>query len=135
MEQRRFKRFDIKLPMQLLRNGFQPLSATGQTKNMSSGGVLFTSDAKIEVGEAIEYVIALVGDRESAQPVTLHCLGKVVRLEEAVPQPEEPAWYSHWWLWTAAGVVLAGSVTAAVTLSGGSDGPAPGSLGILDGRR
>ena len=90
MEQRRFKRFDIKLPLRLLRNGFRQLSATGETKNMSSGGVLFTSDAKIEVGEAIEYVITLTADRESSEPVTLHCLGKVMRLEEIEPQqPEE----------------------------------------------
>jgi hypothetical protein len=30
-------------------------------------------------------------------------------------------WYERWWVWTAAGVVVAGSITAAVLLSGSSD--------------
>lgn len=30
------------------------------------------------------------------------------------PPPEKQPWYTRWWVWTAAGVVVAGGVTAAV---------------------
>lgn len=38
------------------------------------------------------------------------------------PAPAEPpAWYARWWVWTAAGVAVAGGVTAVVLLSRGGD--------------
>lgn len=52
------------------------LPAIGETRNLSSGGVLFFSDAQIEPGETIEYTIQL--DGEPAGP-SIHCLGKVTR--------------------------------------------------------
>lgn len=33
---------------------------------------------------------------------------------QPVPQPAATAWYGKWWVWTIVGVVVAGSVTAAV---------------------
>ena len=48
---------------------------------MSSTGVLFATDAKIEVGEPIEYVISLAPSSETPNGVNLHCLGKVTRLD------------------------------------------------------
>jgi hypothetical protein len=87
VEQRRSKRFEIKLPVKLLRNGIRPVAGAGETRNLSSGGVLFASDIKIDIGEPVEYVIHL------ANPggVDLHCLGKVMRLDTGIPGWEDKA--------------------------------------------
>ena len=51
VEQRRSKRFDVKLPVRLIRNGLRSITGIGETKNLSSGGVLFNSDTRIDIGE------------------------------------------------------------------------------------
>ena len=86
VEQRKARRFDIKLPVRIVRNGVRPFAGAGQTRNLSSAGVLFASDSKIEVGEPIEYVITLMPNGGAPQPVDLHCLGKVMRSDEALPE-------------------------------------------------
>jgi len=53
----------------------------GLTKNISSGGVLFTAGKEPEIGASIEYVIALGGP--SDQRVSLRCIGKVLRANRA----------------------------------------------------
>ncbi len=52
----------------------------GLTKNISSGGVLFTSEKEPDLGSSIEYVITLGGSLE--QTVSLRCIGKVVRYKK-----------------------------------------------------
>jgi hypothetical protein len=81
IEQRKAKRFDLKLPVEVVRRSFQPVSSTGTTKNMSAGGVLFTSTVPIEVGEPIEYIITFPTHPINGGTVSLRCLGKVLRLE------------------------------------------------------
>jgi hypothetical protein len=87
VEQRRSKRFDVKLPVKLLRNGLRSISGVGETKNLSSGGVLFNSDTRIDIGEPVEYLISLSPEGE----VNLHCLGKVIRLDGGEGARQEPA--------------------------------------------
>ncbi len=89
MEQRKSKRFDVKLPLRIVRNGVRPLAGFGETKNLSSSGVLFASDTRLDVGEAVEYIITLSGQKPNA--VNLHCLGKVTRLETPSPEWHESA--------------------------------------------
>lgn len=73
--------------MRLIRNGLRPVSGAGQTRNLSSGGVLFASDVKIDPGEAVEYII----DLEESGRINLHCLGKVIRLDaDGREDPERP---------------------------------------------
>lgn len=86
MEQRKAKRFEMKLPLKVVRNGVRPFSGAGETRNLSSAGVLFASDTKIEVGEPIEYVISLSPNSGAPNPVDLHCLGKVTRLDATAPE-------------------------------------------------
>jgi hypothetical protein len=50
---------------------------SGLTKNISSGGVLFTAAKEPDIGASIEYIIALGGPSE--QRVSLRCIGKVLR--------------------------------------------------------
>jgi hypothetical protein len=55
------------------------VSANGETRNLSSGGVLFISDARIDAGDTIEYTIHVQPSAQLTQRVALHCLGKVTR--------------------------------------------------------
>jgi len=79
MEQRKAQRFELKLPLELIRKGSQPLSEYGETRNLSSVGVLFEAGAALRIGEPVEYMITLPGTPGIAEHVRLHCLGKVVR--------------------------------------------------------
>jgi len=82
MEQRKAQRFELRLPLELIRKGSQALSQHGETKNLSSVGVLFAADAPLRIGEAVEYLITLPSTPELGDNgrVRLHCLGKVVRM-------------------------------------------------------
>jgi len=51
----------------------------GETRNVSSTGVLFTSPGPVEVGESIEYMITLPKVKGSRVDVRLRCVGKVLR--------------------------------------------------------
>jgi hypothetical protein len=77
-EQRKNHRFDLKLPLEIVGAGQQPL-ANGETRNVSSAGVLFTSSAPVPVGEPIEYYITFPKAPGARSEVRLRCVGKVVR--------------------------------------------------------
>lgn len=81
LDQRKAKRFEIRLPVKILRHGSRPMVGQGETRNLSSRGVLFVSDAGLTAGERLEYVIRLPGGPGVAAAVELFCLGKVVRTE------------------------------------------------------
>jgi hypothetical protein len=61
----------------IIRAGAERVEVTGITKNISSSGVLFSSAAAPSLGGAIEYLITL--HDAGPQPVTLRCVGKVLR--------------------------------------------------------
>ena len=81
-DQRKAIRFELKLPVELVRAGAAPEPRIAETRNMSSNGVLFIADVPLPVGETIEYLITLpVG--HAPQQVRLRCVGKVVRHDDA----------------------------------------------------
>lgn len=80
-DQRKNQRFGLRLPFELIRTGSQPVGKTGETKNVSSSGVLFTADADVQIGQPIEFVITLPTGAAGSS-VRLRCVGKVVRLEQ-----------------------------------------------------
>ncbi len=77
-EQRKNQRFDLKLPFEIIRGG-STAKLVGETKNVSSSGVLFTSEAVVEVGTPIEYLITFPKASGSGSGVRLRCVGKVLR--------------------------------------------------------
>jgi hypothetical protein len=77
-EQRRNQRFDLKLPFEIIRIGTNT-KMVGETKNVSSSGVLFTSTAAVAVGEPIEYFITFPKHPNSRAEVRLRCVGTVLR--------------------------------------------------------
>ena len=80
MEKRKAQRFDLTLPVELIRASSAKASRQGETKNVSSSGVLFESDAKLRIGEPVEYLITLPTSPAPGIQVRLRCMGKVVRL-------------------------------------------------------
>ena len=89
MEQRRTRRFTLQLPVAITRNGAERVTQSGFTKNISSGGILFTSERELDVGGPVEYVITLGGPTD--QVVSLRCIGKVVR-HKKIADSAEPAY-------------------------------------------
>jgi hypothetical protein len=79
MEQRRTRRFNLQLPLSITRNGAERVTLAGHTQNISSSGVLFTSERGPDLGGPIEYVITL--NAEGPQSVNIRCMGKVLRAE------------------------------------------------------
>src|ERR1700687_532065 len=78
IEQRKHQRFELRLPFEVVRNG-SPLSVRGETKNLSSAGVLFTAESQLPLGEAIEYLITLPRTPGARKDVRLRCVGKIIR--------------------------------------------------------
>jgi hypothetical protein len=81
IEQRKSRRFELKLPLELIRCGRTRIGKSGETRNVSSSGVLFSADASFGIGEPVEYVITFPSDSPRSD-VRLRCLGTVVRAEE-----------------------------------------------------
>ena len=80
-DQRKTKRFELHLPLKLLRAGSREVNESAETRNLSSGGVLFTSDEDIQIGDPIEYIITLPFKCGEKEKVRIHCVGKVIRLD------------------------------------------------------
>ena len=76
MEQRKNQRFDLRLPFEIV-GGSE--GARGETRNVSSCGVLFAGNAAVVVGDPIEYLITLPKAKGARINVHLRCVGKVVR--------------------------------------------------------
>ena len=74
-EQRTSRRFKLNLPLELNRLSSPTEIFRGETVNISSSGLLFTSDASLSVGDVIECRVAWPVDAS----VTLRCIGKVIR--------------------------------------------------------
>lgn len=90
-DQRKHPRYDLRLPFEVVRTGADTVGKTGQTLNLSSSGVLFTSDVNVQVGQPIEFVITLPTGAEGA-PVRIRCVGKVVRCDSGeVEDSENPS--------------------------------------------
>jgi len=83
IENRKKRRYELRLPVELVRAGRQQICNRGETRNVSTGGVLFTSDAAVNIGQPIEYLISLPPAPNSEVRVRLRCQGTVLRLEES----------------------------------------------------
>jgi len=86
MEQRRTRRFQLQLPLSITRSGAACVELAGCTKNISSGGVLFSTEGEPDFDSPIEYVITLA--RDAQQVVNLRCMGRIVRADREVPRDE-----------------------------------------------
>jgi hypothetical protein len=90
IEQRRTKRYDLEVPLEVVRANQRSTSHSAKTLNISSGGVLFRSPGTLDIGSKVEYVITLVG-RVDGNPVHLRCEGQVVRVDPSLPSLDTDA--------------------------------------------
>ncbi len=81
-DQRKAKRFELQLAFELVRAGSERIRHQSENKNVSSGGVLFTSESRLQIGDPIEYFITLPTGSNGLHGVRVHCVGKVLRLEK-----------------------------------------------------
>ena len=86
MEQRRTKRFRIKLPVEITQLSGKRVSRPGHTFDISSGGVCFSSNRDFEVGGRIEYLVTL--SQAANAKVQIKCLGRVLRIVRLTDQTE-----------------------------------------------
>src|ERR1700704_3048168 len=82
IEQRKHQRFELHLPFEIVRDGSRS-KVRGETRNVSSAGVLFTSESQLPLGESIEYLITLPRSPGVRKDVRLRCVGKIVREDAA----------------------------------------------------
>ena len=81
-EQRRSQRFQLTLPMTVVRGSRGEINKIGETRNLSSTGVYFVVGDAIESGSLLEFVITLPDEIAITGPVRLLCKGKVTRVEQ-----------------------------------------------------
>lgn len=76
--------------MSITRSGAQRVTVPARTQNISSAGVLFTTEREPDLGGPIEYVITL--NHNGMGSVSLRCVGKVLRTER-LPTGLDPVTY------------------------------------------
>jgi hypothetical protein len=82
IEQRKSQRFELRLPLELVRAGSVSLGKTGETRNLSSSGILFCAfDLPVSIGDPVEYLITLPVNNSNSE-VRIRCVGKIVRQDE-----------------------------------------------------
>jgi hypothetical protein len=78
-EKRQTKRFPLQLPVALTA---ESAADGGETQNISSGGVMFYSDADVEIGATVGFAIRMPKDVLGApQDVLVNCSGRVIRCD------------------------------------------------------
>ncbi len=82
-EQRRTRRFPVEceLAYKALGKVDGRIVGAGHTINMSSGGVLFTAEHSLDVGQQVELSIKWPTKLEGKHPLNLIVVGRVVRSE------------------------------------------------------
>jgi len=106
LEQRRYPRFEVRLPVQLrlLAGSDEYALGTLHTKNISKAGLCFLAPRSVEPGESIEVQVTLAGYGPQGEDLNVTGQGHIVRSEAS----EAPGWYqlaaafrepgdSPWW--------------------------------------
>jgi hypothetical protein len=88
MEHRRTRRFTLQLPLSVTRSGADRVTLPGYTNNISSSGVLFTTEHEPDLRGSIEYIITL--NHQGTQSVNLRCIGKVLRADRIPAGSDQP---------------------------------------------
>ncbi len=78
-EKRSARRFNLQLPV-LVRD--RDRQASANTRDISSRGICFYTDARIEPGSEVEFTLTLPPEITMTEAIQVHCKGKVLRVEE-----------------------------------------------------
>jgi len=91
-ERRKKQRFDLRLGCEIVHVA-SGIRTRGWTKNVSASGVLFTSEERVSVGDAIDYLISFPRFRRSRRDIQLHCAGIVLREDPDRAFAASMEWY------------------------------------------
>jgi hypothetical protein len=85
-DKRAIRRFALELPVTVTAASGEQIQATAKTKDVSSQGICFYCDAAMEFDSAIEFTLTLPAEVTMTEPISVHCRGKVVRVQSEVPE-------------------------------------------------
>lgn len=81
IDNRKSRRFCMAVPVRVRSKHLRaPLEAV--TRDISGGGLYFDLPQQLALGSRIECHLTLPAEAFGGQPVRLHCVGKVVRIEQ-----------------------------------------------------
>jgi hypothetical protein len=78
IDRRKKRRFELRLGCEII-HAASGLKTRGWTKNVSSSGVLFTSEEHVIVGTSIDYLLQFPRFYRARRDTQLHCTGIVLR--------------------------------------------------------
>ncbi|MCU1338957.1 MAG: PilZ protein [Bryobacterales bacterium] len=78
VERRKRQRFELRLACEIVHVA-SGLKTKGETRNISSSGVVLTCEKRLKVGQHIEYTISLPRFRRARKDVSVRCKGMVLR--------------------------------------------------------
>jgi hypothetical protein len=86
-EQRSVRRFSLDLPVSIkfLDHGRREFGA--RTRDVSSRGVFMYVETELTAGSPIEFVMTLPPEITLAEPLRIHCAGKVLRVDTTAQEP------------------------------------------------
>ena len=76
-EKRSMQRFTLQLPVAVGGEG-----AVAETRDVSSRGICFVSDRRLQPGAEVEFTLTLPPDITMTEKIEVHCRGRVVRVDE-----------------------------------------------------
>jgi hypothetical protein len=87
-EQRRARRYDVYLPLQVCSSRERPAECyTAQLRDISRSGVYFQSAVAVEPGEPLELTFALPTEREHGASVLVRASAKAIRVSPIDGEP------------------------------------------------
>ncbi len=78
-EKRTARRFNLQLPVSIRD---KDNLMTANTRDISSRGICFYTEARMEAGSEVEFTLTLPPEITMTEAIQVHCKGKVVRVEE-----------------------------------------------------
>lgn len=80
-EKRGARRFPLRIPVAVNRNGNKQFSEAAQLRDVSARGICLYMDAPIEKGSPIGFTLTLPPEITLTESIRVQCKGRVVRTE------------------------------------------------------
>ncbi len=80
-EKRAIRRFALQLPVTITGHSGESVLASAESRDVSSHGICFLCDAEMEANSPIEFILTLPSEITMTEPLSVRCIGKVLRVE------------------------------------------------------
>lgn len=80
-DQRKTRRFNLALPVSVRFEGGEPRDLTAESRDVSSRGIYFFVESKLNEGSDIEFTLTLPPEITLTQSIRVRCKGKVLRIQ------------------------------------------------------